>query len=243
MVITDSAAAQFKQHVLAEYPREACGVIVNDIFVKCQNVAPTPTQTFQISATELAGIGAQYGKVQAILHSHPFDRTQHQKWEPSWPSHEDMKQWLKSDAAWGIVATEGENISEMLWLDEGTIAPLEGRPFVHGVWDCYSTVRDWFRLERGITLKNYPRAMGWWERGLDHYSTNFADAGFEEVPRAIADVGDICLFQVRSQVINHAAVITGSNQLVQHLFHRLSGYDRFDRWERMIVKYIRLKPC
>lgn len=31
------------------------------------------------------------------------------------------------------------------------IKPLKGRPFVHGIWDCYAIVRDWYRLERELT--------------------------------------------------------------------------------------------
>ncbi len=239
MVITEAAEQAFRAHALSVYPREACGVIAAGSYVPCENAAASPGEHFVIRAQELALIGATIGKVEALLHSHPFDSRRPPKWPASWPSHHDMAQWMKGSTPWGIAATEGENVDPLIWLDEATIAPLEGRPFVHGVWDCYAVVRDWYRLERGITLPNYPRAMEWWERGQDHYAQNFASAGFVEVPRAQSQVGDVCLMQVRSPVINHAAVVTGTNDILHHLFHRLSGSDSFSRWERMCVKIVR----
>ena len=240
-MITEEALADFSRHVLEQYPREACGVLVDGNYIRCTNIAPEPHQHFQIAAQELAGIAATHGPVQAILHSHPFDHRSPPKWPAEWPSHHDMQQWLKGDLPWGIVGTEGENITEVVWLNEEVTAPVEGRPFVSGVWDCYSTVRDWYRLNRNIVLPNYPRGMEWWERGLDHYSENFAKAGFIEIEREDLQVGDAVLMQVRSQVPNHAAVITGSNEITHHLFHRYSGRDRFDRWERLVCKYLRYK--
>ncbi|KAG0739940.1 hypothetical protein G6F24_017181 [Rhizopus arrhizus] len=38
----------------------------------------------------------------------------------------------------------------------GYVAPLEGRQFAHGILDCYSLVRDFYALELGITLSQYP---------------------------------------------------------------------------------------
>lgn len=240
MVIDDSQLELFKAHVLAEYPKEACGVLVRGQFIPCTNTADDPFKDFRISATDLVRIAMDVGTVEAILHSHPIDRKRPPKWNGSWPSHQDMVQWLLGTVPWGIVCTEGENISPFVWLDEGEIAPLEGRPFVHGVWDCYGAVRDWYRLEMKADIPNFPRVMSWWDRGLDHYTKNFEKAGFIEIPKADVRVGDACLMQVRSEVPNHAAVITGPNQILHHLIHRLSGFDRLDRWDRTITKFVRL---
>ena len=229
----------FIQHSLKEFPKEACGVVVNDSYIPCKNIATDPEKNFQISAIELASIAAQHGKVQAVLHSHPM--VGRSKWPAQWPSHHDMVQWLKGDIPWGIVATEGENCSPLVWMDEATIAPLEGREFVHGVWDCYSTVRDWYRVERGVTVPNFPRGMEWWDKGANHYEDNFEKAGFIEISRDELQIGDAVLMRVKSPVINHAAVVTGSNQIIHHLFHRKSGFDDFNKWERFYAKYVRLR--
>lgn len=239
MEIAQGALEAFRAHVLARYPEEACGVLVDGSFIPCQNVSENPRKHFRIAAEELVRIGMERGRVEAVLHSHPFDRRSPPKWPAAWPSHHDMVQWLKGDVPWGITATEGENIDPLIWLNESEIAPLEGREFVHGVWDCYATVRDWYRLAKGLTIPNFPRAMDWWEAGANHYEENFEKAGFKEITRAEADVGDAMLIRVRAPVINHAAVITGNNVILHHLFHRYSGFDRFDRWERFAAKFVR----
>lgn len=229
----------FTKHALAEYPKEACGVVVKGKYFPCTNVADQPTKTFRVSAYEMGLIEAKEGKVDAVLHSHPYNKQRTSPWPPEWPSAVDMECWLKGSSAWGIAATDGEGMSQLVWLDDQNPEPLEGRQFIHGVNDCYSVVRDWFRQERGIDLPNYPRQIDWWDNGQDLYSENFAKAGFVEIPASQATVGDCALFQVKSPVINHAAVITGPNTILHHLFHRLSGKDSLQKWARVITKYVR----
>lgn len=240
-MVNEEALDKFKSHAKKTYPREACGVVVNGEYIPCKNIAEQPTATFVIAAQELAEIAATKGRATALLHSHPISKTIASKWPEQWPSHHDMVQWMKGNIPWGIIATDGENFSDLVWMDESVIAPLEGRPFVHGVWDCYGLVRDWFRLERGITIPNFPRGMEWWEKGANHYEENFEKAGFVEISRDEIQPGDCAMYQVRSPVINHAAVITGSNEIMHHLFHRYSGRDDFHKWERLVAKYVRYK--
>ncbi len=242
MILQEAALKAFKEHVVNCYPHEACGVIIMGSYFPCRNVADDPVEHFRISSIEMAGLQAVYGRVEAILHSHPYRIDARNKWPAEWPSTNDMAQWIKGDVPWGIASTEGENVSDMLWLDDGDIAPLVGRPFVHGVWDCYSLVRDWFRVEQGITLQNFARGMDWWDRGYNLYEENFAKANFIEVKRDDLQVGDCAIMQIMSKVPNHAAVVTGSNTLLQHFIHRKSGEYPLNKWERMVVRWVRYAP-
>lgn len=228
----------FRNHVLSSYPNEACGLVVKNKYVKCKNIATNPQTDFEIDP---AVILKYSGKIQAVLHSHPYKLESRGKWDPSWPSTADMECWIQDTIPWGIVSTDGEGISELVWLDDEEIAPLEGRVFVHGKHDCYSIVRDYFRLEKGITLNNYARGIEWWNRGEDLYSANFEKEGFYEITPEEATVGDVALFQVVSPVINHAAVITGTDEIIHHLFHRLSHKDSLRKWSKQICKYLRYK--
>lgn len=240
MHLSDKARLAFQQHAIQQYPKEACGVLVSGEFIPTVNVADDPTANFRIAPTQIISIETGVGPIEAVLHTHPYDaKADRGKHDPRWPSTSDMTSWLKGRVPWGIASCDGEGISQVCWLDEDNPEPLVGREFIHGINDCYSVVRDWFRLERGIVLPNYARGMEWWDRGLDLYSQNFRDAGFVEINITDATVGDVCLFQVMSPVINHAAVITGPNEILHHLFHRLSGYDRLDRWHGQIRKWVR----
>jgi cell wall-associated NlpC family hydrolase len=239
MNLTAEAQAAFREHVLSEYPKEACGLIVQGEFVPSTNVAADPLTSFKIDPLLLV---EHSGNIEAVLHSHPYDiKTQH-RWDPRWPSTADMQNWMLDTIPWGIVSTEGEGSSHFVWMDDSKWDPLEGREFVHGVNDCYSLVRDYFREVRDVVLPNYARGIEWWNNGQDLYSQNFAAAGFIQIDRNEVVPGDCCLFQVRSPVVNHAAVITGPDEILHHMFHRLSHKDSLRRWEKQIVRYVRYVP-
>lgn len=227
-----------KAHAIATFPNECCGLIIDDKFVPTENVSLSPTETFTIQKDVFAAAMIS-GKLQAVIHSHCITPAHTSRFDPRQPSGADMKSWLATNIPWGIVATNGTEASEILWMDDSVIAPLHGRDFIHGVHDCYAIIRDYFRTELNILLPNYARGMEWWDKGEDLYSQNFKEAGFYEISEAEADVNDCCLFQVKSPVINHAAVITGQDEILHHLFHRLSGPDRLDKWRKSIVKYVR----
>ena len=241
MKLNDKTLQDFEAHVLACYPEEACGLVVNDEFVPCKNVHETPLTDFRIDGPELVAARSR-GELQAVLHSHPYSATQHHESPPEWPSTADMQCWLGDDVPWGIVATEGQGLTRMVWLDEANPEPLVGREFIHGINDCYSVVRDWFRIERGITLKNFPRGFGWWNTDQNLYAKNFAIAGFEEIPLEQIQIGDCLLMHIGSGVIRHAAVVTGHNEITHHMFHRLSGVDSLSKWNRCIAKAVRFNP-
>ena len=59
-----------KQHALEEAPKEACGIVVNDIYYPCKNIADTPENTFAIHPKDFLKARSK-GKLQYIVHSHP----------------------------------------------------------------------------------------------------------------------------------------------------------------------------
>lgn len=238
MKIKTTTLTAIQNHALLCYPNECCGLIINGEYIPHENTASDPQNEFRIATDKFAS-ALILDKIDAVIHSHCFDISKPSKHDPRWPSHKDMESWISSNMVWGIVATNGEECSSILWMDDNDIPPLADRDFVHGITDCYAIIRDYYRLEKNITLMNGARAMDWWDEGKDLYSDNFEAAGFYEISEDEADVGDVCLFRVRSPVINHAAVITGNNQILHHLFHRLSGHDDLSKWRKSIVKYIR----
>lgn len=240
MYLSPQALQAFQQHALADYPREACGLVVDGEYVAVPNTAADPTSTFRIAPEDYLSASAG-GRVEAVLHSHPYDKFRSPKWPAEWPSTMDMTGWMQGTVPWGICSTDGEGTSPMVWLDSSYTAPLIGREFVHGVHDCYSLIRDWFKLNRQVVIPNFARGIEWWYDGRDLYEDNFAAAGFEEIPMHLASVGDCVMMRVASPVTNHAAVITGNNQILHHMMHRLSGTDRLDRWEKFIVRAVRYK--
>lgn len=237
--MTPDALKAFEEHVLRKYPAEACGVLVGDAYIPCENVAVDPISDFAISAKEMAHIALTYGDITAILHSHPYNKAVAPKRPAEWPSHMDMHSWIQGTTPWGIVATDGEGITPVLWMDDANPEPLEGREFIWGVNDCYSLIRDWYRIERGITLKNYARGWGFWEQGVSLYDQHFADAGFVEIPDKDIQVGDVVLMRIYGPIESHGGVVTAPDSILHHLMHRQSGYDSLHKWRRCISRFIR----
>lgn len=238
MILHPDTLAAFREHVLAEYPKEACGFVVDGKFVPVENVAEDPYSTFRVATVERMRVSG-LGEVQAFLHSHPYSLAKPLKYPAEWPSTPDMTSWMADNIPWGICATEGEGITQLVWLDENNPEPLIGREFIHGINDCYSVIRDWFKLEQGIVIPNFARGMEWWFDGRNLYDDNFERAGFITIPFDDLRVGDCVLFKVRSPVTNHAAVVTGPNEIVHHMWNRQSGHDTLAKWNRVINRAVR----
>jgi proteasome lid subunit RPN8/RPN11 len=239
MDLTPAALADFQAHACEVWPEECCGLLIDAKYVRCSNSADDPRTDFYINPTELLGHRAT-GDIQAVLHSHPFDPTR----PPSkdlveWPSEQDMRSWIADTIPWGIVSCNGQGCSAILWLDDGNRPPLLDRYFVHGVTDCYSLIRDYYFLELGINLKNYARGWSWWESGKDHYSENFADAGFTLIKRSELKVGDVILYKIRSPVVNHGAVVVGPDTIIHHFTNHKSKLQKLSDYDRFATHYLR----
>ena len=238
MDLSPQALADFTQHVIREHPREAVGFIVDGSFIPVPNSSETPLTSFKVNPIHYVKTEA-LGTIQALLHSHPYLPGSHHQYPMEWPSTQDMTTWMLGSIPWGICATDGEGITPLVWLDENRDEPIVGREFIHGVNDCYSVIRDWFKVNRSIALPNYARGMDWWFAGKNLYEDNFENAGFTEVSRDDIQVGDVVLIRVGAPVVNHAAVVSGENEITHHLHNRLSGTDTLAKWNRTIVKVVR----
>lgn len=227
--LTPAVTAAAHAHALAAFPREACGVVVEDAYVPMENTADDPEMDFRIARTAYAAVAQ---KTQAILHSHPNG-------DP-WPTQRDMQSQIATAKPWGVFSTNGETCSDVrLWGAGVAIPPLVGRDFVHGVTDCYSLVRDYFRLERGIALPDVPRDAEWWLAGGNLYVEHFEAEGFRAIAPAEARPGDGFLCAIRSPVPNHAGILIESDLVLHHLQGRLSRREPLGPWRRHIQLWVR----
>lgn len=241
MQLSEKALHDIKIHAIKEHPRESCGVILDGGYIAVENVADDPECDFRIDPKRWLELYKQ-GHIQAVVHSHPVSlkRTREQREiDPRTPSEQDMISQQATNIPWGIVATEGETCTDPIWLGSTDTLPLEGRTFIHGVTDCYSLIRDYYKLHHNTTLPDYPREYKWWEGVGNMYLDNFADAGFEEVDLSDRQPGDVLLIYLLSDVPNHAAVYLGGNEILHHYTGRLSKRDRLDKWEKRVTHCLR----
>jgi cell wall-associated NlpC family hydrolase len=241
--LSEKTLADWTAYVLAEYPKEACAYVVDGNLYPVTNLSETPEQTFKVDAVERIKAHA-VGNVEAFLHSHPYKlENSNPQWNHEWATKADMITWNSDNLPWGIVATDGEGLTQVVWYDDSmeAIAPLVGREFISGKHDCYSVIRDHYRLNLGIPLVNYSRGMGWWDEGDNLYEENYTKAGFVEVSIDDIQIKDVLLMKLNTVVPSHAAVVTSTNEILHHCIGRLSGYDSLSKWHRQIVKALRYK--
>lgn len=235
MTITEKVIANIKQHAAEAYPEEACGIITaKSRYIRMKNTAADPLKDFRISPETLL----KYD-VAAIVHSHPDG--------PSFPSENDMRVQIATAVPWGLCVVDSDRVvsTPCFWGSREYIPELIGRRFRHGpsgsdgCGDCYALIRDWYLLERGITLPDFPRPDGWWNTGGDLYTEHFADAGFHEIRPEEVKEGDVFLGRVLSDVINHGGVYIGGGMILHHLSGRESRREPLGRWVKLIDKWVR----
>lgn len=86
-------------HAILEYPKEACGLLVDGKYWPCQNVADDPAHDFILNPADyMEAMG--FGTIEAVVHSHPLGG---QASEP------DRKSCSQTKLVWHIYSVpEGE---------------------------------------------------------------------------------------------------------------------------------------
>jgi len=229
---------EFRAHAEREYPREACGLVLvvkgREVYFPCRNIARSPEDHFVMSPEDRAA-AEDRGEIIAVCHSHPD--------ASPLPSAADKVQCEITGVPWHVVSVSIPSGSEQpvagairTHIPCGYEAPLIGRPFEHGTHDCYGLVRDYYKREMGVELPDYEREFGWWDRGQNLYEDHVRECGFEIVTDD-PQVGDLFLMQIRSPVINHAAIYIGDGMILHHVINRLSSRDVYGGYWREVTRY------
>ena len=142
-----------------------------------------------------------------------------------------MQGQIATGKPWGIsVIGENEVIETFFWGDSLDVPSLSGRVFKHGIADCYSLVRDWYRL-LGITLPVNPRDRDWWDLGQNIVDEGFEEKGFYKLPSpSDLRIGDVFIGRIGAKVNNHCGVYVGNGCVLHHLPKRLSKAETAHRW-------------
>lgn len=131
-----------------------------------------------------------------------------------------------------------------------TAAPYEGRPYVLGVYDCYTLVRDWMARERGVEMEFLTDTP---ERLVNQWLTDGVFVTNPELHKwdrvAVPQPGDGILFSLsrRDEATpnraNHCGIYLGGGQFLHHFANRASCVQEFDQtWRSWAVSFMRRKP-
>ena len=219
---------------------ECCGLVTAAGYERVANRAADPAMAFCMGEEEAARIAA--GEVLAVVHSHTAAGCDH-------PSAEDQRQCAAMGIPWGLVLlrADGTAAEPFFWGDGIPDQPLLPRDFrwgptgTDGKGDCFSLVRDWYRLERGIVLPEFPRDEAWEDEAPMAYMEGWRAQGFTTVDSADLRPGDAVLMSVGSprRLPNHAAIYLGGEIILHILRNRMAERASYGFLRRSAILHLR----
>lgn len=198
-------------------PLECCGLIVRvdgiELYWPCRNTC-IERGRFVLDPRDWVE-AEETGEILKVVHSHVYR-------DPV-PTDADRVGCAASGLPWLIVSWPTGQTCELI-LPHGFEAPLVGREFVWGTFDCFTLVRDYYRTELGILIDNFGGyEHNFCEIGQDLYLNRYKAAGFVEVEIDDFRRHDVVLMQIgATNVVGHAAVYLGGEQIMHHVLGRLS---------------------
>ena len=219
---------QMMREAVEAYPNEAVWFITEAGCWQAENTSTDPENRFSVKDSDT--LRAMDEGMLAIVHSHPH--------HPPCPSEADMRGQIASGVPWGVIGVQDKIATPPYWWGDGVPVPdLRDRTFHHGITDCYSLIRDYYRVEMGILLPEYPRSWNWWSKNEEQsepknlYLEGFASAGFVPIAMGVdpdnflglehePEPGDMWFTQLFSPVPNHGGVYLGNGLCMHHLSSR-----------------------
>jgi proteasome lid subunit RPN8/RPN11 len=208
--------AEMLAHAAEAFPDEACGLVVaygkHHRLIRAKNLASAPRLTFDLDPEAWLEV-ADSEEVIGVYHSHPSGIAE--------PSLADLTSCSLSSMPWHIIGYQTGDYRRI--EPDGFRAPYLQRPYVYGVHDCWSLVRDWYMWEKGAEVADFNRIDRWWEKGMNLFVERIEACGFTHLKDEAPLPGDAFLIQVNSDVPNHIAVWLGDGTILHHVQGRLSA--------------------
>lgn len=210
---------------IKRFPEESCGVIAKvgrkSVPFVCRNVSAYPEENFLIDPKDYADVSEKH-EIIGIWHTHTNKTNQ--------ASQADRVGCENTELPWLILNINRNGrkyqFSEVnVITPSGFMLPYLGRPYVFGVLDCFTLMRDYYRREFGIILPDTFRTEEWWKKGLDTMDDYWKDHDFVDVTGDDPKRGDCFLMQMEADVPNHVGIYIGDEMMLHHLYGRLSTRD------------------
>lgn len=208
--LIDEAVEYFR----TKMPEEACGIFSDNKFIPFVNKADDPLSNFAINDPLYTELYLN-NKVDCILHSHDDF--------PS-VSYDDKSNQQQLDIPYGIINFKQKSVTHVIFFgDYLEIEPLKGRPFFYGAFDCLTLVRDYYAINYNIELPDPPKYWNIWkdkqifEGGLAEHKQ------LERIKLMYAEEGDIILYKMQGNNIDHCGIYLGNSLMLHHFIYRLSA--------------------
>lgn len=108
---------------------------------------------------------------------------------------------------------------------------LEGRRFTEiGDRDCYALVQDFYKDNFDMKLTNYARPADWSSAKTDLIRNLYEREGFQMITNwTVKDIrpADVVAMMISEPNPNHLGVYLGNDQLLHHLYRKLSRKEQY----------------
>jgi len=221
-------------HAKDIWPNESCGYISNNKYIPCVNDAIDPENSFVItnSTFDKALINKE---VQAVIHSHN---------SRPYASAFDQMKCDDMEVPFGIINLVDPNIVThiVFWGRGIKRAPLEGRFFFFGVFDCLSLVVDHYKNKYRIKLPDPHRDISFID-GNRKFFEEYLDELFQTFERVDLDdlEQDDILFYFHGGRIIHTGFYYGDNQVMGHWLNQKSGLHSIEYKKELLKLAVRKK--
>lgn len=218
---------EIHNHLEAEYPREACGVIGivkgKKKYFPCENVAESD-EDFIMSSSDYFKIKKQ-ADIFAIVHSHPNAECT--------PSINDINACNALGIPYYIFSYPEMDLH--VQEPERNFNPLIGREYKFGTQDCFEAARDWLASKEIYIPARAPFEDDWWDKGLNYFTPEAIEKwGLTKVESP--EPNDVLIFQVQHDVPDHCGIYLGNDIFFHHAENRLSCRDSIiPFWHKKIV--------
>lgn len=213
-------------HVLEQYPMEAVGMVIHEEFIPLANIASSPFENFLVEQ----GTYLTYEKeIEAIIHSHTYKACGA---DPRAPSKPDLMLARNTGKPQGILHCNGTEVSDILFFNLDTPAPLLGRTYIPGVYDCLTIVTDYYKLKHDLVMDNMPRDTNWLETEPMLLKENLDNQGFTKVRKGAEIEGDVLIFAYGTREASHLGIYIGDGKFIHHLKHIPSCEDKLSKYPR-----------
>lgn len=225
--LTINQQQAIRRHATAIPEVETCGFVLRDgTVVQVPNYSPEPADHFVIDPEDYAAY-EELG-IAGIWHSHLTN--------PGF-SPTDQNVLRADNLPWAIYCLATDSFAQ---VNPSAPAPLLGRPFCYGIYDCYSLVCDYLS-ELGV-------AMPFWVRGSYGEWNTPEFVPFDEEHAGLGPVvdgetyqpGDLLFMNLGDYKnhIDHIAVFNSSTTFIHHLADKTSRIDRFSSYWKPFVKCV-----
>jgi proteasome lid subunit RPN8/RPN11 len=224
-------------HAVDEFPNESCGAIINNHYIRFKNEAEDPLKEF-IFDDDTWHVAYINGEVECLVHSHnDFNQA----------SLPDQLQQRELCVPSMIINLRHKSLMDcIVFGDELPIAPLDGRPFFYGAFDCIALIYDYLRLNLNISIPSPPREWAFWMKGVsmfeEHLSTSkipFYEIEFDEMRK-----DDVLLYNINgTKYINHIGILkTDRGEVYHHIYNTISGTYPINFNRKYLRKAMRFDP-